>query len=263
MDVGALPYTGGEKAGGGRHRKAGGDGGRGCFTCGRSGHVTRDCPKRQGAGGAGRGRGRGNGKGKNPFSGKGRGGGDAGSSPSGGPKCYQCGKFGHIAKQCPARKSVHGLEEDHEGHDHGEPEGENWDADGLYLTSLDLVCEPGVVTLASVEKQEPALGRERIRFGLDSGAAVAIIPKDACLDYPVSRGSEHATYTAAGGAIIEDEGERCVFVKPVDGGRVRGIRARVGDVKKPLMAVSDLRSTGHEVLLRQDGGEVKNLRSKA
>ena len=31
------------------------------------------------------------------------------------------------------------------------------------------------------------------------------------------------------------------------------------DVKKPLMAVSDLCSTGHEVVFRQDGGEVKNL----
>ena len=33
----------------------------------------------------------------------------------------------------------------------------------------------------------------------------------------------------------------------------------MGDVKKPLMAVSDLTGTGHEVVFRADGGEVKNL----
>ncbi|EFJ05215.1 hypothetical protein SELMODRAFT_187582 [Selaginella moellendorffii] len=66
---------GGGRFGGGGGRSGGGRG-DGCFKCGQSGHISRDCPSGGGGGG-------------------GRGGG------GGGRNCYNCQQSGHIAKDCP------------------------------------------------------------------------------------------------------------------------------------------------------------------
>ncbi|KAM0044391.1 putative transcription factor interactor and regulator CCHC(Zn) family [Helianthus debilis subsp. tardiflorus] len=72
----------------------GGGGGNGCFKCGESGHMARDCSKSCGGGGCyGGGDGYGGGGG-----GGGYGGGFGGG---GGDSCYNCGENGHFARDCP------------------------------------------------------------------------------------------------------------------------------------------------------------------
>lgn len=70
---------GGYGGGGGGYGGGGGGGGSGCFKCGESGHLARDCY--QGGGGGG--------------------GGGGGRYGGGGSGCFKCGEDGHFARDCP------------------------------------------------------------------------------------------------------------------------------------------------------------------
>ncbi|KAL2460052.1 Cold shock protein 1 [Abeliophyllum distichum] len=76
-------YGGGGYGGGGGGYGGGGGGGSGCFKCGETGHMARDCTQGGGSGGGGGGR----------YGGGGGGG--------GGGSCYNCGEEGHFARECP------------------------------------------------------------------------------------------------------------------------------------------------------------------
>ena len=152
------------------------------------------------------------------------------------------------------------LEEEAPGATAEEPEKEmaslTWSTDGLYLSSLELQAEmKEQIDLMAVKRDN-----ETVTFGLDSGAAVTIIPRSSCVDYPLIAPKEDITYTAAGGQQIADEGSRHIFVKPPKEAP-RCIRARVGNVRKALLAVADLTDTGHRVTFDDDFGLVEHKKS--
>ena len=89
-------------------------------------------------------------------------------------------------------------------------------------------------------------------MGIDSGAAVTILPRDKCTDYPLMETSgSHPNYKAANGDTIYDEGARTVFFAAGD--RTRALRARVGKVSKGLISVAEMVDCGHMVVF--DGDE--------
>ena len=120
---------------------------------------------------------------------------------------------------------------------------------GLYLNSV------GAAAGAPKQGQWHYIGEtKKVSIGVDSGAAVTIVPKTCCDDYPVERNEESAkgmAYLAANDQPIYDEGTRHLLLN--QDGNCRCLRARVGDVHKPLLAVCELVEAGHRVVF--DSGE--------
>ncbi|CAK0840427.1 unnamed protein product, partial [Prorocentrum cordatum] len=229
----ALGFKGGKngKIGNGKGRNGKAGKGKGaddlptkpCPICGKTGHWKRDCwwastaasGKAPPKGGGGRARGRGKGDAT------------AGDAPKPRP-CWTCGSTAHLAKDCPVAKKAGALGE------MGEPEPPEG-LGGLFLAALDLS------TMSS--------SCETVRFGINSGAAVTAIPRSLGTDYPIAEKPSGAQYLSATGEPIPDEGQRKLMVQT--GGALRGIRARVMGVRRPLLSVLDLVKSGRRVVFEQ------------
>ena len=85
---------------------------------------------------------------------------------------------------------------------------------------------------------------------LDSGATVTVIPPSVGKDYEIVRGEAAEAgvkYEVANGEEIPNLGEKLMAVVTAEGS-MRGLRAQVADVNKPLQAVRSLVRAGHMVV---------------
>ena len=201
-----------------------------CPHCGKPGHWGRDCwwkntPPEQRPGQQSQHAG----KGKDGKKGKGKG--KKGKSKDlSGVTCWSCGQKGHRADKCPKKKGLHAVNEQ-------EPT-QAPELHGLFVCPLNQW---------PAEASAPKSSSETLSFGIDSGAAVSIIPDDVCQGHPLAQDTASGkAYYSAGGHPIYDEGRRELWVQVGDA--VRGMRPRVGKVKKCLLSVYDLCSHGHRVV---------------
>jgi hypothetical protein len=122
--------------------------------------------------------------------------------------------------------------------------------EGLYLNGLELEG-----SMASLQELASLCGQSteelrRIIMGIDSGAAVTVIPRNVCSDYPVIPNDESRAgiaYRAANGQPVPDLGTRVLSVV-TEHGKTRAMRARVCDVQKGLISVSEMVDAGHTVI---------------
>ena len=226
MDVGAFDKS---EKGGGKHNKTES---RACHTCGKKGHLSKDCWHNKTGKGSG---GKGGGKATNK-----KGSGKAAGNNKFSGDCNWCGKKGHKASECRAKadgkpktaKQVNAVE----------GEGDDKELGGLSLNALEL---------SSVETSE------KIRVGIDSGAALSVWPKDLCNHVktePTAASRKGTTYMPAGKNCtpIKDLGQRNYRLKTT-GGAMRQLKVTVADVRKPLLAVSEMTDAGHDVHFLANG----------
>ena len=101
-----------------------------------------------------------------------------------------------------------------------------------------------------------AISGNTVKFGLDSGVVVTIIPTGEAADYPTEDVNSGIIYKNASGGAVPDQGLRRLIGRNADGRRF-GVKARVGPVARPLMAVCELCDAGQEVTFRKHDAIIK------
>ena len=101
-----------------------------------------------------------------------------------------------------------------------------------------------------------ALESEVITFAVDSGAAVTVIDPKRATSYPLLENAESRagkTYRSAFGGTMPDLGTRALVGTVGNTGTVRGMKARVAKVVRPLLSVFEMVESGHRVVFDSDG----------
>ena len=101
-----------------------------------------------------------------------------------------------------------------------------------------------------------ALESEVITFAVDSGAAVTVIDPKKATSYPLLENAESRagkTYRSAFGGTMPDLGTRALVGTVGNTNTVRGMKARVAKVVRPLLSVFEMVESGHRVVFDSDG----------
>ena len=264
MDVGPLSRT----------RSSAGQ--QNCNNCGAPGHWKRDCwkpgggaynqnkggkgkgkdykGKDKGKYGGGKGDAHGKGKGKDyKGGGRGRGAGAGKGQEAFNGYCSLCWAWGHKRANCPQLQKGDGKGKPKGAGslENAAPEQEAPALEGLDLATLELS------TLDDRSSGEPSVFWATI----DSGAACTVIPSGWFPGVelrPTASSELGATYRAANGSLVKDEGQKIISVRTEDG-YLRRISCTSMKVHKMLLAVSKLVEKGHEVLFSPNGCHIKHL----
>ena len=217
----------------------------------------------------GKGKGKGNGKGN-----KGDKGGGKKGNPSKDIECYNCGKKGHKASDCWAKKSDKpgkGNSKGKKGKGKGSgkkgskgtgkkgaaafEEAEEYD--GAEEEPAPEEEEMGLFEVNGTEvKETQANGLEWMKFNLDTGAAQTAIP-EKWNAIKVKPGST-VTFKTASGELVPGQGTGVYEGSDENGGRCR-ISGPVTNVHKPLVSAYRCMSKGRLLVLDENGGHIVPL----
>ena len=104
--------------------------------------------------------------------------------------------------------------------------------------------------------QLAALKAEVITLAVDSGAAVIVIDPKTTKNYPLLENAESRagkTYRSALGGQTPDLGTRALIGTVGVSSTVRGLKARVAKVVRPLASVFEMVGSGHRVVFDSEG----------
>ena len=251
-----------------------------CHTCGRFGHLAKDCwqnkSKIKGK----------DSKGKGGLKGKGKGKGKTDKDV-----CLKCGQQGHWAKNCPnPAKAIHGLDGQN-GASNGWwqwNDGQEWKTPSeqstvesqraapsqpmaepetamgrLWLASLTAVAESKQMCETSPTAEIVSLeghAADRITFGVDSFAALTVIGKDVAAGYPRVQGLARRMTDCQGNRVV-NFGQKDLASRGPTGRSFA--RVTVASVAKNLLSVSSLLKTGHEVVFSSGKSYIQHLKTDA
>ena len=120
-----------------------------------------------------------------------------------------------------------------------------------------LVVEADEEELMELSALEKAL-KEKITFGIDSGAALTVISSNVASDYPSRQGPKRQMRDCQG-REVKDLGMKDLEMKSKAG--VSFARVTVASVAKNLLAVSSLVRSGHEVVFQEEGSYIRHRMS--
>ena len=100
-----------------------------------------------------------------------------------------------------------------------------------------------------------------MKVGLDSGAAVSVLPRNSCPECTLNSNEGYtAYYKAANGEVIADDGSKCVTCITQDS-QYRHINFRVTGVHKALASVSAICDRNQKVVFDNDGCYIEDKHS--
>ena len=101
--------------------------------------------------------------------------------------------------------------------------------------------------------------REKITFGVDSGAELTVITETAASEYPNTDDKTRVKMRDCQGNTIKDLGKKILGLKTsTDAPRTQFTNATVGPLRKNLMAVCSLVDAGHRVVFDQEGSFIEH-----
>ena len=126
----------------------------------------------------------------------------------------------------------------------------------LVVVPLEREPDPCLVKEVGMVEQR----REKITFGVDSGAELTVVTEDAASEYPATSDGTTTKMRDCQGNTIKDLGKKILGLKSAkDAPRTQYTNVTVGPLRKNLMAVCSLVDAGHRVVFDPEGSYIEHI----